>query len=223
MIFTPKDVGNRKRCGNDVTFDEFLNAISRYAIQKMPNDLHWSPIFSICKPCDTNIDIIAKQETFNEDTEYILNLAGVDSHIREEVTNVLKADYAKYSLRNLIYTYVTKAHDPENIKKDCITEIQIAERIWKAFQIQGYIHNDLKFPSDKFSNSTPADTILNLSELVLEAVDAHPLSSSKREQQRRNWSIHFWKHVSPATLEMVQDAFFEDFFVFQYDMDSMSI
>lgn len=217
MIENEKD--KRKRCGNDLTFNEFLLGISHFMIEKKPNDPHWSPIFSLCTPCETQIDIIAKQEQFNEDAEYILDLAGVEQSVRDEVKNALKEDYTEHYIPNMIRTYVAKAHDENNIKKNCVSERKIAELIWNAFHIQGYVHNDIKFPSDRFSSSSNSDTVDNLSKLVVEAVKQHPVSSEERDKQRHDWQVHYWKQIAPTTLEKVQDAFYEDFLAFQYDMD----
>ncbi|XP_045170799.2 carbohydrate sulfotransferase 10-like [Mercenaria mercenaria] len=209
----------RKKCGSDVTFDEFLRAVSGFTIRHMSNDPHWAPIFSICLPCETNIDILAKQETFNEDAEYILNVAGVEQTTRHEVKRVLKNNYIEHSLSTLVHTYVTKAHDRKMIRKGCISESKIAERIWNAFQIQGYIHNDIQFPEENFKSSSASETEQTLTKLVLEAAEKRLLTSEERNKQRHNWQVHFWKKVAPATLQKVQDAYYEDFHVFQYDLD----
>ncbi|XP_060566211.1 carbohydrate sulfotransferase 11-like [Ruditapes philippinarum] len=218
MIFGTEK-GSRKRCGNDVTFDEFLRTVSRNTIRRMPNDLHWAPIFSICLPCDTKIDMLAKHETFNEDAEYILNVTGVEQTTRDEVDRVLKENYISHSLSTLVHTYVTKAHDRTQIRKGCITEIQIAERIWKAFQIQGYIHNDLHFPAAEFKSSSASETEKSLTKLVSEASELRPLTSQERNTQRHNWQIYYWKTVTPEVLLKVQDAYYEDFLLFNYDFD----
>lgn len=218
MIFGNNAHGRRK-CGSDVTFNEFLGAVTTYMLKYWPNDLHWAPIFSICLPCETSIDILAKQETFNEDAEYILNITGVPKSIRDEVNRALEDNFIERSLSTLVHTYVTKAHDPKMIKKGCISELKIAERIWTAFQIQGYIHNDIEFSEELFQSSSATETEQKLSKLVLEAAERRPLTPKERALQRHNWQIHFWKQVTPNILQKVQDAYYEDFNVFQYDLD----
>ena len=210
-------IGDRKRqkCGNDITFNEFLLFISTSMIRNYYMDLHWSPIFSICLPCQTKVDIIAKQETFAEDTEYILNLVGVDKETVEEIKEAANEDSAT-SITSLIHTYVEKGH---MISKGCISENKLAKRIWHAFQIQGYIHNDISFPSDKFKNVLPSKLKTRLTETILAAIEDRKLTSQERANQRQEWKTSFWREVSNITLAKVQDAFFEDFLAFQYDID----
>lgn len=214
-----KQSQSRKRCAKDITFEEFLKSVTGFILKSSTLDLHWAPIFSICKPCLTNVDILAKQETFNEDAEYILNLVGVDKTVKDEIDNSLKEVNKEFSLAGLVHTYVTKAHDRTNVKKDCISEKGIAERIWSAFQIQGHIHNNAIFPSDRFKSSSKQETEENLTKLVLEAVKQRSLSSTEKNNQREQWKRHFWQQVSLETLQKVQDAFLEDFIVFGYDLD----
>ncbi|KAL4223706.1 Carbohydrate sulfotransferase 11 [Mactra antiquata] len=214
---------NQLVCGNDITFDTFLNFASDFIIKGVSIDLHWAPIFSICKPCITNIDILAKQESFNEDAEYILDLVGVDQASRKEIENILKETNKESAIAGLVHTYVTKAHDRTNVKKGCISEKALAERLWHAFQIQGHIHNDVPFPVREFSSSSEKETEKKLTKLVLNAVKEYPLTSEERNAQREKWKRYFWKQISLSTLQHVQDAFFEDFVVFGYDLDPNTI
>ena len=206
----------RRKCGNDITFNEFLLFVSISIIRNYSLDLHWSPIFSLCLPCETKIDILAKQETFAEDTEYILNLVGVEEATVEEIKRAASENSAEASIASLVHTYVTKGHD---IEKGCISESALAERIWHAFQIQGYIHNDIAFPNGTFKNILPSELETKLTETVLSAVKTQPLTSYERVNQRQEWKTSFWSEVSNKTLAKVQDAFFEDFLFFQYDSD----
>lgn len=42
-------------------------------------DEHWSPIYTFCTPCSINYTIIAKMETFERDSEYIIRQAGLET------------------------------------------------------------------------------------------------------------------------------------------------
>lgn len=42
-------------------------------------DEHWSPIYQFCTPCSINFTLIAKMETFQRDTEYIIRQAGLET------------------------------------------------------------------------------------------------------------------------------------------------
>lgn len=61
------------------TFKEFI----RFVIDSHRNgrhfDEHWSPIYSFCTPCSINYTMIAKVETFQRDTEYIIRQTGLET------------------------------------------------------------------------------------------------------------------------------------------------
>lgn len=42
-------------------------------------DEHWSPVYSFCTPCSINFTLIAKVETFQRDSEYIIRQAGLET------------------------------------------------------------------------------------------------------------------------------------------------
>ena len=54
------------------TFAEFVRYIVEQAELGHEPDMHWAPVYSFCNPCQVNINTIAKVETMDEDTEYIL-------------------------------------------------------------------------------------------------------------------------------------------------------
>ena len=62
----------KSSCANDITFEEFLSDIVDSASKGKSLDRHWTPTFSLCKPCDVNPLSIVKQETFSADVEYVL-------------------------------------------------------------------------------------------------------------------------------------------------------
>ncbi|XP_052806298.1 carbohydrate sulfotransferase 12-like [Mya arenaria] len=208
------------KCGNNVTFGQFLMSISSKILDRKLTDLHWAPIYSICMPCDYKIDMVAKQETFNDDVEYILDKANVEQHIRDEVNKAInEQNLIEHSLQTLVGTYVTKGHHRPIIPKGCVSEKELARRIWHAFQIQGYIHNDVEFPEREFNDVTEEETEARLQKAVNEAVERRKLSGGERAAQRHAWMVKFWKGVSSEVLKMSHDAYYEDFFMFGYDID----
>lgn len=216
MVQEPK----RRECGTDVSFDEFLTHVSNNLLKKRYSDLNWAPIFTICLPCETNIDIVAKEETFSEDTDFILHYAGVEENTREQITGASILDYNQIDLNSQIHMYVTKG---QNVNRGCITEETLAERIWTAFQIQGYIHNDMRFPRDDFKSILRDDLKDVLSDLVLKKSNEEVLTFEERVKQIRDWKINFWKSVSLETIRNIQAAYYEDFVLFGYDIDPHSM
>lgn len=63
---------------NGPTFKEFLQFLVHHHKTGGRFDEHWAPIYTFCTPCSINFTIIAKTETFQRDTEYIIRQAGLD-------------------------------------------------------------------------------------------------------------------------------------------------
>ena len=206
----------RQKCGSDVTFNEFLDAISNGILAGEKTDLHWTPIFSICLPCETQVNYLSKHETFNEDVEFILREVGVGKDIIKRVNKASETVSVDKAIESLVHTYVSKGHD---IEPGCITEHELAAKIWQAFKYQGHIHNDIPFPSHLFHRVKSEDLEKVLTETLIKHAAKKPLTASGRDAQRQAWKVKFWKQVSPKTLDKMQDAFFEDFYVFQYSLD----
>lgn len=61
------------------TFKEFLQFLVHHYKTGGRFDEHWSPIYTFCTPCSINLTLIAKTETFQRDTEYIIRQAGLES------------------------------------------------------------------------------------------------------------------------------------------------
>ncbi|XP_062547930.1 carbohydrate sulfotransferase 11 [Armigeres subalbatus] len=61
------------------TFREFLEFLVAHYKSGGRFDEHWSPVYSFCTPCSINFTLIAKVETFQRDSEYIIRQAGLES------------------------------------------------------------------------------------------------------------------------------------------------
>uniref|UniRef100_A0A1B0D8W1 Carbohydrate sulfotransferase n=1 Tax=Phlebotomus papatasi TaxID=29031 RepID=A0A1B0D8W1_PHLPP len=69
------------------TFKEFLTYLIHHYKSGNRFDEHWSPIYSFCTPCSINYTLIAKVETFQRDTEYIIRQAGLESLLLNKLPN----------------------------------------------------------------------------------------------------------------------------------------
>jgi len=54
------------------TFGEFVQHVLDEVEAEHEPDMHWAPVYSFCNPCQVKINTIAKLETLEEDTDYIL-------------------------------------------------------------------------------------------------------------------------------------------------------
>merc|ERR1712181_149484 len=64
------------------TWREFVTYLLNTPVTKF--DEHWMPIWMLCSPCIVKYDVIAKMETFSEDTQFTLAQAGLEDSLTVE-------------------------------------------------------------------------------------------------------------------------------------------
>ncbi|CAB1457776.1 unnamed protein product [Pleuronectes platessa] len=68
--------------GNDVSFEEFVYYLVDPATQREePFNEHWERVHSLCHPCLIHYDVVGKYETLEQDSRYVLQLAGVEDQV----------------------------------------------------------------------------------------------------------------------------------------------
>ncbi|XP_018615764.2 carbohydrate sulfotransferase 11-like isoform X1 [Scleropages formosus] len=73
--------------GDDVSFEEFVYyLVDPHTQREEPFNEHWERIHSLCHPCLIHYDVIGKYETLEQDSRYVLQLAGVDSQVQFPTT-----------------------------------------------------------------------------------------------------------------------------------------
>ncbi|XP_047487610.1 carbohydrate sulfotransferase 11-like [Penaeus chinensis] len=64
------------------TWQEFVKYLINTPSSKF--DEHWRPIYALCSPCVIKYNVIAKMETFSEDTQFIINQLGLEDRLHVE-------------------------------------------------------------------------------------------------------------------------------------------
>ncbi|XP_076028287.1 carbohydrate sulfotransferase 11-like [Oratosquilla oratoria] len=64
------------------TWREFVEYIISTPSSKF--DEHWMPIYNLCSPCFIRYNLIAKMDTFSEDTQYAINQMGLEDQLKVE-------------------------------------------------------------------------------------------------------------------------------------------
>ncbi|XP_061731529.1 carbohydrate sulfotransferase 11 [Nerophis ophidion] len=68
--------------GDDVSFAEFVYYLVDEATQaEEPFNEHWERVHSLCHPCFIHYDVVGKYETLEQDSDYVLRLAGVEDEV----------------------------------------------------------------------------------------------------------------------------------------------
>ena len=197
-------------CANDITFEEFLKDIIESVRKRKRLDMHWAPIDNLCHPCDVNAFAIVKLETFTADVEYVLKEVGIADEEFEVIKDALHEHRLETSIPGLVKE-VTHVH-----VERCMDRIDVARRIWKAFQIQGHIHDDILFPTKTIDTSEKARNPEFLTKVILETIKKHPMSHNEANLQRRRALVKAFDGVGKDILDEVKELYKQDFILFDY-------
>ncbi|XP_041371204.1 carbohydrate sulfotransferase 11-like [Gigantopelta aegis] len=199
------------KCRSDVSFEDFLRYVIHYGSKPMKMNEHWRPIVFICDPCKFQPDMIGKQETFVEDSKFILKSIGQEhlasyndnehqGHVLNELSMLI--DYNFALLNKTFY-------------KRCISQRGMAVRLWKAFQMNGYIPFDMDF-ADKSANLSVLDAG-TFKSLVTSSLTEIKSSLGRWRVGRRSVMTAAYKMVDRAVLDQIADIFKWDFLFFGYN------
>ena len=204
-------------CGKDVTFEQFLLYVANGALAGYGLDPHWSPAYRSCMPCDVPYGIISKQETYSEDVEYILSKTNTSEETRNMLLSYLYERHTNNSITEITKIMLHHASPQQTQKSMCITPVDFFYRLWISFQIQGYIHQSVPFPRQRFSKLrlSARDKIVNL---CLEGSAKHPMIHGESQKQRRFYLKAAYSNVKKSTIELIQRAYALDFKMFDYPL-----
>ncbi|XP_035237991.1 carbohydrate sulfotransferase 11-like [Anguilla anguilla] len=69
--------------GDDVSFREFVYYLVDPRTQREePFNEHWERVHALCHPCLIHYDLVGKYETLEQDSSYVLRLAGAEPEVR---------------------------------------------------------------------------------------------------------------------------------------------
>ena len=215
---------SRKRnlsCANDITFEEFLSDIIDSArVEGKSLNRHWAPIFSLCNPCDVNVLSLVKQETFSVDVEYVLKEVRIANDEFDVIYDALHDHRIETTLPGIVATVVDIAAKDA---KNCMSRMEVARRIWVSFQIQGYIKEDIPFPTNTINSNEKAKNPNFLTKVILETIEKHPMSSNDSKIQRRRALVKAYDGLSEGILDKVQKLYKQDFILFDYSFERPSL
>ena len=204
-------------CANDITFEEFLTDIIASVREGETLNVHWTPIVNLCKPCGINAFAVVKQETFTADVEYVVKKVGIANDEYEVVHDALHEHRIEANIPGIVATTI-KFGKGKGVKK-CMDGMELARRLWTAFQIQGYIKDDMPFPSKTISTNEKAENPDFLTKLILETIKKHPLSPDESKLQRRRALVKAFDGLSKDMLDQVKELYRQDFILFDYPFD----
>lgn len=202
-------------CANNATFEDFLKFIISEINSSRPLEPHWAPISHLCHPCKFNTFKIVKQESFSTDIEHTLQSVGINISNFEWLKSSLNENRAENSVPGII-AVIQKKFRQINVHS-CISQSEISRRLWKSFQIQGYISKEIGFPKALLHDNWKLKNT-RVTELVLDAISQKPMTSTERKEQREYFLKQAYRSISAETISSLQEIYYLDFVLFNYSM-----
>ena len=201
-----------KHCANDVQFADFLKYIADRVLHDKPLNRHWTPMYTLCNPCNVDIISVVKLESFTSDVHFALQRAGVSPDIREVVDNELNQHRVEQTVRGMVEGIIRLSHFAEN----CMNPTEVARRIWVAFQVQGYINDTITFPFAIVNTELKASNHTFYSDVIMKTMQTYPLTSEDRKLQRRRFLVNAYAGLTKTLLEKIVTIYQQDFLLYDY-------
>ncbi|XP_052791910.1 carbohydrate sulfotransferase 11-like [Mya arenaria] len=198
-------------CTIDVTFVEFL----LYIVQSNTGTLnpHWRPVSKLCNPCHVEYDVIGKQETFANDSNLIINKFGLRKKIPKSTST--KSSRANEEITMLVKFNFDLEH---SLPEGCFDAEDVAKRLWKAFQYNGYIHRSIEMPlSSMLSHNFiehPTAVFLKHAYIALQYQSDNKLVL---KDQKLEMMLEAYAGVSRNLVDKIKEVYSNDFEMFGYD------
>ncbi|XP_041374758.1 uncharacterized protein LOC121387646 [Gigantopelta aegis] len=197
----------KRFCVSDVSFVELLNHIVLSDIDELNE--HLSPVSHMCDPCTFRPDVIGTMETFAKDSYYILSQVNLGHLIGDHNTKT----YVEHELAMLTEYNFGLFQFPYCGR--CMNRADVAKRLWKAFQINGYLPNDAKLPLEHLKNIT-TDRFLDI---AMKTYRERPSSPAQMKRQKKKALIDAYRSVPQNIMDKLKSIYATDFLMFDYDPD----
>lgn len=197
---------NGKACSQSASFEDFL----KFIMQENLQDPHWLPISEICGSCKAPYNVISKQETFNNDVYFILDHLSISGRLKKEFLKNLQKKHTENSIKEITKVMIEYAK-----KAPCLTFIKFCQRMWKAFQIQGYISNLLSFPVKKFRTLNFTNTTA-IVKIYIKGTKKIHMTGIMKQHQRHQYLAKAYKGISHKTIEDLRRIYKADFDLYGY-------
>lgn len=205
----------KKQCFYNTSFQEFLDMIIE--ITKLGNTLdpHFRPISSLCEPCKVNPFLLVKQETFESDVAFAMKSVGVDVDTYEFLVLTLEDQRAEFAIPGIVKSIYNLLKTTK--KENCFTWDDVSRRVWKSFQIQGYLDKNVDFPKDKLHSESLQSNDSYVTDIILRTISENRMSSEMSKAQRYEFLCDAYREIPAGTLTEIQNIYQEDFTLFGYN------
>lgn len=205
--FRPNATDRDKRCGDDVTFEEFVRYFIHSQHNNMRRDAHFVPNFEHCRPCEIDYEYIGKLETFEDDTLYLLKELKLDKKIKFN-------NFQKETERDAIVDAADYVFSMKRAITRCMTMNEALFRAYRKLQIRGIISKEVPFP---FAMNLERDIGINEYKQALLAALEESGPSSTRKANRKEAFVEAYSSLPQDLMMKLQDDLSIDANLFGYE------
>ena len=196
-----------KKCGHDVTFEEFIRYFLHSQATNEKRDAHFVPHFEHCRPCELDYDYIGKLESFEEDTLYLLKKFNLDKLVKFD-------NFEKETEMDAIVDAVDYVYSMRGSITRCMSMREALLRAYRKLQIRGLISKEIPFP---FSGKTSQKISRNQFKQALLKAYEYSGSSKTRKVNRKEAFIEAYSTLPPALMDKLKRALSVDTHLFGYE------
>ena len=199
----------KRPCNHTVTFQEYLD----YILRRNTKDFHWQPISDVCDPCFVPYNVIIKQESFNTDVRFILDKLLLPEHLKEDFIRNLETKHTENDIKE-----VTREMIAFSKTNPCVPFQHFCEKMWKSFQVQGYISDFVLFPVHEFKNLN-YDNESAVINTFLKGTKKIAMNGVRKRQQKQKYFNKAFSTISRTTLRDLKNAYKNDFDLYGYSSE----
>ncbi|XP_060075949.1 carbohydrate sulfotransferase 11-like [Ylistrum balloti] len=203
------------RCGNDVSFAEFVKYTINLAHGLEKTDSHFITITEHCRPCHIRYDIIGKMGTFYNDTMFLIRTIGhtkMNNRLRDQFNDAHVRDQFQHSV-DLLFFFKKDLVD----RHKCVPSFFTAQqRMWRALQLRGLISLKASYPIKR----SDSDNVSH--EQLLQLLFKH-LNYRASRVEKRDVMLTAYASVDMEDLHKLRDVFRSDCVLFDYDCSPVDI
>lgn len=202
-------------CVYGITFEQFLQYVVRTARSPEYMNRHWAPVSRLCNMCGNLNHMIIKQETFTKDIEDLLESLNVSNDVQDEVKNLMEGKRIESTIPGIVKVVLSRRDTFNN----CISDMELLEKLWVSFQIQGYISENRTFPYEQLKNVPSKGLSKFYSRFILDQINMVYFPKEDSKAQRNRFLSKAYKTVSKDTLDEIKRIYMADFRMFDYSME----
>lgn len=205
--FRSNATAREKRCGNDVTFEEFVRYFIHSQHSNMRRDAHFVPNFEHCRPCEIDYEYIGKLETFEDDTLFLLKELKLDKKVKFK-------NFEKETERDAIVDAADYVFSMQRAITRCMSMNEALFRAYRKLQIRGIISKDIPFP---FTQDSTREIGINEYKQALLAAHEQSGPTSERKANRKEAFLEAYSTLPQDLMMKLKEDLSIDANLFGYE------